>query len=88
MGIFAGTRLGIEVEEPTGTLWLFHTYPRHDPWDCHRTADQARGGTRGVNGAAYMAVPWSVWALFLTKGCMFHAHHITTVNTGSGGATG
>ena len=29
-------------------------------WDCHRTADQARGGARGVNGAAYMAVPWSV----------------------------
>ena len=23
--------------------------PRHDPWDCHRTADQARGGARGVN---------------------------------------
>ena len=25
------------------------------PWDCHRTADQGRGGARGVNGAAYMA---------------------------------
>ena len=23
------------------------------PWDCHRTADQARGGARGVHGAAY-----------------------------------
>ena len=24
------------------------------PWDCHRTADQARGGARGVNGAAVL----------------------------------
>ena len=31
------------------------------PWDCHRTVDQARGGARGVNGAASMPVPWSVW---------------------------
>ena len=44
-------------------LWL-PSSPRHDSWDCHRTADQARGGARGVNGAAYMAVPWSVWELF------------------------
>ena len=30
-------------------------------WDCHTNADQARGGARGVNGATYMVVPWSVW---------------------------
>ena len=26
--------------------------------DCRETA---RGGAGGVNGAAFMAVPWSVW---------------------------
>ena len=29
-----------------------------------RTTDQARGGARGVNGVACMAVPWSVWVLW------------------------
>ena len=38
-------------------------------WDCHRTADQARGGAMGVNGAAYMAVPWSVWELCHELAC-------------------
>ena len=31
-------------------------------WDCHRTADQARGRLGGsVWGGSPMAVPWSVW---------------------------
>ena len=42
--------------EPVGNqlVLLDIPTPRHDPWDCHRTADQARGGARGVNGAAVL----------------------------------
>ena len=39
-------------------------------------ADQARGGARGVNGAAYMAVPWVVSGKGLPKySCDFFLDH-------------
>ena len=36
---------------------LLRPIPRHDTWDCHRTADQARGGLGGQRGGSPMAVP-------------------------------
>ena len=58
--------------------------PRHDPWDCHRTADQARGGARGVNGAAVL---WqshaSVWDVPHHQ-CRFHRSLRHTTRPGLG----
>ena len=38
-----------------------HGFP-DTPWDCHRTADQARGGAKGVwlDRQSALAVPWTV----------------------------
>ena len=37
------------------------TYTPDAPWDCQTDCrEKARGGERGVNGAAYIPVPWSV----------------------------
>ena len=41
-------------------------------WDCHRTADRLEWLTGGLAGAAYMAVPWSVWVWISSRS--FHVH--------------
>ena len=51
---------GHRAEESLLGLMDWLEYPRRDPWDCHRTADQARGGARGVNVGIYDHT-WSVW---------------------------
>ena len=47
--------LTTEPEDMVGALGETNPsiLPRHDPWDCHRTADQARGGARGINVCIY-----------------------------------
>ena len=44
--------------------WILEAFP-DTPWDCHRTADQARGGAWCQGGQVWgrqsvLAVPWSV----------------------------
>ena len=61
---YRGTWMRIVGIKSPGSLATGRRQPNPcTPWDCHRTADQARGGARGVNGAAYMTVPWSVWEM-------------------------
>ena len=57
-GGVAGVPVGsdVDVVRPSskshmGKGWRCHMRCNspYTPWDCHRTADQARGGARGVN---------------------------------------
>ena len=50
-----GRHVGYNIKR---TKWLTGWFPNKWIWDCHRTADQARGGARGSGwGGSPMAVP-------------------------------
>ena len=49
------------VDGAVDAVGLLDVHVPNTPWDCHRTANQARGGFGGQWGGSPMAVPWSVW---------------------------
>ena len=44
---------------------IYYSIPRHELSGTAIGLPISWGGARGVNGAAYMAVPWNVWDILL-----------------------